>query len=108
MSGRTSTCDRHRSRRWPSGRRKALGRQLGLAAVVDGLAEEAGGFLGGVEAHGVFGGDEVEAPLGLAVELEGRGQGGFGDAGVLGGLDLVEHVDEGRAGALEELVVALL
>ena len=45
------------------------GEDLGLAGVVDGFAEDAGGFLGGVKAHGVFGGDEVEAPLGFAMEF---------------------------------------
>ena len=42
---------------------------LPLPRHVGGLAQHAGGLLGRVEAHGVFGGDEVEAPLCLALAL---------------------------------------
>ena len=41
---------------------------LALAGKVDGLAEEASGFLRGMKSHGVFRIDEVDAPLRFALK----------------------------------------
>src|SRR6186997_927161 len=46
----------------------AVGRELALARQVDRLAQDSRQLLGRVEPHGVFCGDEVESPLGLAME----------------------------------------
>ena len=48
--------------------RGALGRELTLPRVVDGLAEDPRQLLRGVEAHRVLRGHEVEPPLGLPVQ----------------------------------------
>ena len=42
---------------------------LSAAGQVAGFAEDAGRFLGGVEAHRVLGVDEIDAPRGLALRL---------------------------------------
>src|SRR5262245_17394045 len=52
---------------------ESLGRELRLPRVVDGLGEDAGGLGRGVEAHRVLGGDEVDAPLRLALQREDLG-----------------------------------
>ena len=61
----------------------AGGFELALAGVVDGFPEDPGHLLGSVEAHRVLGGDEVESPLRLLVEIGGRPQVGFGYPGFL-------------------------
>ena len=51
------------------GRLPCLGGNLALAGVIDRLAQHPGRLLRGVEAHGIFRRDEIEPPLGLALEL---------------------------------------
>jgi hypothetical protein len=46
--------------------------KFSLAREVDGFGEDFGGLLWGVEAHRVFGGDEIESPLGLPLQFEPR------------------------------------
>lgn len=72
------------------------------------FGEDFGGFLWGVKTHRVFRRDEVEAPLGLALQFEGGLQLSFGGAAFLGVGDGVELVGEGFGRALEELEVAAL
>src|SRR5262245_59270300 len=48
---------------------KGRGQDLSLAGIVDRLGEDARGLGGGVESHRVLGRDEIEAPLGLALQL---------------------------------------
>jgi hypothetical protein len=79
-----------------------------LAREVDGLGEDFGGFLRGVEAHRVFGGDEIESPLGLPLQFERRFELFLGGASFFGGDNCVDLIHEGLATALEQLVVAIL
>src|SRR5690348_12424755 len=91
-----------------SGSVRAHRGDLTLVGVVDGLAEHARGFLRRMEAHAVLGGDEIEPPLRVALELARGGELVVGRAPRLRRADRVEQPDQRLAAALEEIVVALL
>ena len=61
-----------------------------------------------MEAHRVFGGDEIEPPLGLPLQFERRFELFLGGASFFGGDNRVDLIHEGLAAALEQLVVAIL
>src|SRR5713101_811945 len=68
---------------------------MALAAVVDALAEDAGGLLRSMEAHRVLGVDEVQAPLGLALELEDLRQGSLVETRLAGLLQSADQLHQG-------------
>lgn len=82
--------------------------ELPLAGVVDGLAEDTGGLLGGVESHAVLGGDEIEPPLRAPLQGEGGRELVARVAGLLRRVDRVDQRLDRPAAALEQLVVAVL
>jgi hypothetical protein len=57
---------------------------------------------------GVFGFDEIEIELGLAVEILGLGEFGVGAALLLGGLEFADQFDHGVHRQVAQLVNALL
>ena len=86
----------------------SMGRQFSLAGEVDGFGENFGGFLGSVEAHGVFGRDEIEPPLCLSLKFERGFKLFLGDASLFGGGDRVQLTHKSLAGTLQQLKVTIL
>ena len=63
-----------------------------MAREVDGFGEDFGGLLWGVEAHRVFGGDEIESPLGLPLQFEPRLKSFLAGASFFGGDNCVDLI----------------
>ena len=79
-----------------------------MAGEVDGFREDLGGFLWGVEAHRVFGGDEIKSPLGLPLQFECGFEFFLGDPSFFGSDNGIELIHESLAAALQQLIVAIL
>ena len=92
-----------------SRRRGALQRRsFTLAGKIDGFGQNFGGFLWSVEAHRVFGGDEIEPPLRLPLQFECGFELFLGDASLFSVSDGVELIRQGLAGTLQQLEVSIL
>ena len=83
-------------------------RQLALPGFVSRFPQNAGRFLGSVEPHGIFSGDEIQSPLGFPLSgktgLEVRWFSPF----FFGLVDRVDLVHQGLGRPLKEGVVSVL
>jgi hypothetical protein len=81
---------------------------LSLPGVIDRLGEDPRRFLGRVESHGVFRGDEIQPPLSLPVQREYILQLRIGRAGLPRDRHRTEQVHERRGRAVHQGVRPLL